>query len=149
MLFRQLADKLEAEGLDLKISHLHKGVSVQTGEITSLSDLYSYCSSITGLTSRTTSLLFSVTSDNNQLLSHKDPLKDLLYRFTEKWSFYPDTFLGKRSRLIRIFSGVHPDSVPWDSTAKIESDTTKKGMKCSTHLQVTIKPFSLDFKDKC
>ena len=143
----QLADNLEAEGLNLKISHLHKGVSVQAREVTNSSDRYSHCSSITGFTSRLTTLLLSVTSDNKQQLNHKDRLKDLSCRFTENWSFHPDLFLGKRTGLVGIFSGAHLEIISWDdSMVKTVSGMTKEAIMSNNHLQVTIKPINLENK---
>ena len=146
-LLRQLADTLEAESLGLQLFHRHTGTGVQAWEITSASDPYSCCTSITGLSSRLTTLLISVTSENKTLLNHQDPLKDPMCRFSDKWSFYPDTFLGKRAGPIGIFSGTHPKSISWDSTAKTVSDITKKSINSNNHLQVTIKPIKLDYKD--
>ena len=142
----QLADTLKAEGLGLQLFHHHKGVSVQAWEITRAPDPYSYCTSIMELSSRLATLLLSVTSNNKTLLNHQDPLKDLLCRFIEKWSFHQDSFLGKRAGLIGIFSGAHQESIPWDSTVKTVSDITKTTIKSKNHLQVTIKPIKLEYK---
>ena len=95
-LLRTLANNLEAKSKDLHLFHKHRGVGLQAQEITSESNQYAYCSSIIGLSLKITTLLLSVTSDNNTLLNHRDPLKDRTLSINgKKRSFYPDTFLGK------------------------------------------------------
>ena len=95
-LLRTLPNNLEAKSKGLQLFYHHRGVSVQAQEITSNSELYDYCTNNMGLLLKITTLLLLVTSDNNTHLNHQDPLKDLLlYSNGEKWSFHPDTFLGK------------------------------------------------------
>ena len=74
-LLRTLANNLEAKSKGLLLFRHHRGVGVQAQEITSDFDLYAYCTSIMGLLSKITTLLLWVTSDNNTLLNHRDPLK--------------------------------------------------------------------------
>ena len=119
-----IADTLEVKGLGLQLLHWRRRVGVLARDITSKSNLYACCASITGLSSKLTTLLLSVTSDNNALLNHQSPLKDLSLRFSDKWSLYPDTFLGKQAGLIGIFSRVHLESITWESTAKTVSEIT-------------------------
>ena len=99
-----------------------------------------------GLSPKITTLLLSVTSNNNTLLNHRNPLKDLPLCFREKWSFYPDTFLVKRSGLIGIFSGVHPESIAWELMAKTVSEITTTTNKSNTNIQVKMKPIRMDYQ---
>ena len=91
-LLHTLANNLEAKSKGLQLFHCRNGGRVQAQEITSESNPYDYCTSIMGLSSKITTLLLLVTSDNNTLLNHQDPLKDLSLRFREECSFCPDIF---------------------------------------------------------
>ena len=143
-LLRTLANNLEAKSKGLQLFHRHRVLGVQAQEITSDSELCDYCTSIMGLSSKATALLLSVTSDNNTLLNHQDPLKDRTLSFGGKnWSFYPDMFLGKQSGLIGIFSGVHLESIAWELTAKTMSELTTTTAKSNTNIQVKMKPIRM------
>ena len=92
---RTLANNLEAKDIGLQLFHRHRGVREQAQDITRKSDPYAYCTSITGLLSKLTTLQLSVTPDKNTILNSRDPLKKRMLRVSsKKWSFYPDKFLG-------------------------------------------------------
>ena len=93
-----------------------------------------------------TTLLISATSNYNTLLNHRDTLKDLSLCFREKWIFYLDMFLGKRSGLIGIFCGVYPESIAWESMAKPVSEITTTTSKSNTNIQVKTKPIRMDYQ---
>ena len=145
-ILRTLANNLETKDIGLHLFHCHREVGVQARDTTSKSNPYAYCTSITGLSLKLTTLQLSVTPDKNTMLNNRDPLKTRTLSVSgEKWSFYPDKSLGKRTEVIGIFSGVHPASITWELTAKTVSEITTTTTKNNTNIQVQMKPIRMDY----